>query len=126
MRRFGTGILLPALLLLSPHTAGGQSASFKADPQLHAKVTIVDRNPELSAIFDQFERATGLKFTLDEPILAHRPKLGEFQLRDAPVWRVMELIPKIGLVGGSWEKTPGGYRLTAKALAPRKDPTPPK
>jgi len=96
------------------HVQFSQLPSLRSDPKLQVKVTIVEINPELAAVFEKFETATDLKFTVDKRIDGHRPKLGSFQFRNTPVFAVMGVLPKIGLEEGRWEKTSNGYMLTGK------------
>jgi len=116
-----------AVVLLSLYQPGSaQVQKLRSDPKLHGKVTIVELNPELTAVFEKFELATGLKFNLNESISTHRPKLGSFQFPNTRVWAIMDLLPKFGLEEGRWEKTAEGYRLTAKSILPERPASKPK
>lgn len=111
-----------ALLLGVSQSARSDSKSIRDDPSLAAQVSIVEVDPDLLKVLSILENATGLTLRLDESLASHRAKLGGFAFRSTPAWVIMELLAKIDLDHGRWEKTTDGYRLTARASKAVKHP----
>jgi hypothetical protein len=115
-------IAVLAASFVSDQAVQAQKANLREDPKLQAKVTIVEVNLELSRVFERLQQATGVRFSLAAHIENHRPKLGGFAFRDTQVWVIMDLVARVDLEEGRWERAADGYRLTANASRAMQEP----
>lgn len=99
--------------------SGADKFYLRRDKKLYAKLSIEATDPPLADLIPQLCAATGLNITLAENLTGHQPKLGAVRMANAHAWSFMQLIQRVDMDGGRWEKTPDGYMLTgtSKGLA---------
>ena len=90
----------------------------RRDQQLRPKLSIAALNPTFAELLDLLRKTTDLKLTVDKSLKHHKPIYGDMQFKDAPAFSLMEFLAEKDIDAGRWEKTPDGYRLTGKTLAP--------
>jgi hypothetical protein len=87
----------------------------RRDPKLQVKLPMEVTRPSVQELLERIERATNLKLTLAKNLEKHQPDFGEFQMRLAYAFNVMEIMEKKDLTDGHWVKTTDGYRLEGKS-----------
>jgi hypothetical protein len=82
------------------------------DPNLLKIVSISELNPRVRDMLRKLSEATRLQITLADNLAGHQPEYGYLHFPDTAAWVLMELIAKMDVENGRWEKTETGYRLT--------------
>jgi len=95
------------------------------DPKLHAKVSVVGKDPNVFEILNRVSAATGYKMTVADNLKYHDPKYGMFQMNNAFAYSFMEIIASKHIIDGRWVKTADGYQLEGESRELNLPPTPP-
>ncbi len=89
-----------------------------ADEKLRNRLSVVEERPPVQDLLQRLRKVTGIKLELADNLANHEPDLGSLQLPNMGAYCFMEIIAKMDMENGRWEKIDGGYRLegTSKAL----------
>lgn len=116
----------PPAITQDPETVKffGRTQHLRDDPRLATTLSVVAVDVALQEIVNRVQGATGVPLGLDPALERHDPQFGDWQLRDMPAWRFMDIVSQVQLVDGRWVKDGDGYRLIARASLREKSQPP--